>query len=118
MRTLRLLLVIGLVLVALAPTGCATLRAADLYQSGTAALDEGDAARAIRDLEAAAGHQPEASEIQNHLGLAYEAAGREREALAAFRRAVELDCDNQPAQHNLSLAEAREKRHLEAPRAR
>ena len=109
---------IGLASVALALGGCATLRAADLYGSGTAALEAGDEARAIRDLEAAAGHLPEASEVQNHLGLAYEAAGRERDALVAFRRAVALDCDNQPAQHNLSLAEARESRRLEASRAR
>lgn len=90
--------------------GCATVRGADFYQSGTAALEAGDSSQAIRDLEAAARLLPEASEIRNHLGLAYELAGREAEALGAFRQAVALDCDNQPAQHNLSLAEAREAR--------
>ena len=76
----------------------------------------GDSARAIQDLEAAALELPEASEIQNHLGLAYEAAGREEHALAAFREAVALDCDNQPAQHNLSWAELREERRIDAAR--
>ena len=32
--------------------------------------------------------------------------GREADALAAFRRAVELDCDNQAAARNLAEAEA------------
>jgi Flp pilus assembly protein TadD len=99
-----LLLCLGLVL------DCATVRGADFYQSGTAALEAGDSGQAVRDLEAAARLLPEASEIQNHLGLAYELAGREEDALGAFREAVALDCDNQPAQHNLSLAEAREAR--------
>ena len=108
------MLAASLLLAVLAHGGCATVRAAELYQSGTAALEEGSSARAIRDLETAADQLPEASEIQNHLGLAYEAAGRETDALAAFRRAVELDCDNQPAQHNLELAEARERQPPEA----
>ena len=112
------MLAASLLLAGLAQGGCATVRAAELYQSGTAALEEGQPARAIRDLERAADRLPEASEIQNHLGLAYEAAGREADALAAFRRAVELDCDNQPAQHNLSLAEARERRSPEASATR
>ena len=117
MSSLRIALAASLLL-APAFQGCATVRAADLYRSGTVALEEGNAARAIQDLEAAAARLPEASEIQNHLGLAYEAAGREGDALAAFRRAVELDCDNQPAQHNLGLAEAREGRRRGASSAR
>ena len=50
---------------------------------------------------------PDASEIQNHLGLAYVEAGREADALRAFQRAVALDCDNQAARQNLRAAEAR-----------
>lgn len=50
---------------------------------------------------------PHASEVHNHLGLAYTEQGRSADALAAFRRAVELDCDNRAAKHNLGAAEAR-----------
>lgn len=91
----------------LSGSACATYRGARLYESGTRALDRGDAAAALADLERAAALVPEASEIQNHLGLAYAEAGRHGEALEAFRRAVALDCDNQAAQHNLRAAEAR-----------
>jgi Flp pilus assembly protein TadD len=91
----------------LSGSGCASYRGARLYESGTRALDRGDAAAAVADLEQAARLVPDASEVQNHLGLAYAAAGRSGDALLAFRRAVALDCDNQAAQHNLRAAEAR-----------
>lgn len=87
--------------------GCSSFRAARLYQSGTAALDRGDSAQAIVELERAAELLPEASEVQNHLGLAYRASGRERDAEIAFRRAVDLDCTNQAAVENLRVAESR-----------
>ena len=47
---------------------------------------------------------PEASDVPNQLGIAYTAAGREEEALAAFERAVALDCDNQAAVANRDAA--------------
>jgi Flp pilus assembly protein TadD len=78
-----------------------------LYQSGTSALDRGDSTQAVAELEHAAELLPEASEVQNHLGLAYQAAGRERDAEFAFRRAVALDCGNAAAVENLRVAEAR-----------
>ena len=87
--------------------GCASFEGARLYESGTRALDRGEPERAIADLEQAARLVPQASEVQNHLGLAYAAAGREEAALRAFRRAVELDCDNAAAQQNLHAAERR-----------
>src|SRR5262245_65839227 len=87
--------------------GCASLEAARLYHSGTAALDAGQAERAIADLERAGELAPQASEVQNHLGLAYAAAGRPGDAERAFRRAVALDCDNAAAQENLRAAENR-----------
>lgn len=93
--------------VALSGSACATYRGARLYESGTRALDRGDAAAAVADLERAAQLVPDASEIQNHLGLAYAAAGRSDDALLAFRRAVALDCDNGAAQQNLHAAESR-----------
>ena len=84
--------------------GCTSFRAAQLYQSGTRALDRGDSVAAIRDLEAAENLAPEASEIQNHLGLAYRAAGRFPEARVAFERAVVLDCENDAARRNLEAS--------------
>jgi Flp pilus assembly protein TadD len=87
--------------------GCASFQAARLYHSGTVALDRGDSARAVSDLERAAELLPEASEVQNHLGLAYRAAGRDRDAEFAFERAVALDCDNAAAAQNLSVTQAR-----------
>jgi Flp pilus assembly protein TadD len=85
--------------------GCTAFRAARLYQRGSIALESGEVERAVADLERAATLAPHASEIQNHLGLAYAASGREEDALRAFRRAVELDCDNRQALHNLAAAE-------------
>ena len=90
--------------------GCSSFRAARLYQSGTNALDRGDSTQAVLDLERAAELLPEASEVQNHLGLAYQAAGRERDAEFAFRRAVALDCGNAAAVENLRIAETRARR--------
>ena len=83
-------------------SGCASWKAADLYQSGTQALDQNDPGRAISDLERAALLRPDSSRIQNHLGIAYERFGQNRLALDAFARAVELDCDNVAAAENLS----------------
>lgn len=87
--------------------GCGTLGAARLYATGTAALEEGETSRAIADLERAVALAPDASEIQNHLGLAYQDAGRHPDALRAFERAVELNCENAAAQENLSAARGR-----------
>ena len=50
--------------------------------------------------------------MQNHLGLAYAAAGRDDDARYAFRRAVDLDCDNAAAAGNLRAAEQRVVRDL------
>jgi tetratricopeptide (TPR) repeat protein len=91
----------------LACAGCSTFFGARLYGSGSRALDRGDVSAAISDLEQAARLLPESSEVQNHLGIAYEAAGREDAALAAWRRAVALDCGNEAALGNLRSAEAR-----------
>jgi Flp pilus assembly protein TadD len=86
--------------------GCSSFQAARLYHDGTAAFERGDSARAVSDLERAAGLLPEASEIQNHLGLAYQAEGRDRDAELAFERAVALDCDNDAAAQNLRVTQA------------
>lgn len=81
---------------------CATYSGARYYERGSDALDAGDADTAVAHLERAAELVPHASEIHNHLGIAYQAAGRRAEALDAYERAVEVDCDNAAAQRNLS----------------
>jgi Flp pilus assembly protein TadD len=83
--------------------GCASLEGARLYRSGTEALEVGDTARAVSDRERAATLVPQASEIQNHLGIAYLAAGRREDARAAFERSSALDCDNPAPKANLRL---------------
>ena len=93
-------------IIALASLGCASFQGARLYQSGTEALDRGENAVAITQLERAAELVPTASEVQNHLGLAYQAAGRGADARLAFRRAVDLDCTNAAAAENLRAVES------------
>ena len=87
--------------------GCADLEARRLYREGTSAIDRGESQRAIADLEQAAALAPEISQIQNHLGIAYEDAGRHDAALLAYERAVALDCDNRAAESNLRELRAR-----------
>lgn len=96
---------LALALVVISAPGCASFTGARLYRSGSRALERGDARQAIADLERAAELVPHASEVQNHLGLAYASVGRQSEAIAAFRRAVQLDCDNAAARRNLAAAE-------------
>jgi tetratricopeptide (TPR) repeat protein len=105
-RTPVLVLVLFAMFV-LSLASCASYRGARLYRSGSASLERGDAEAAVAQLEEAASLIPQASEIQNHLGLAYLETGRTREAVAAFDRAVVLDCDNHAASENLAAAEAK-----------
>ena len=92
--------------VSVLPVGCEStpmraLRGARHYAAGSDALERHQSDRAILELERAAALIPHASEIQNHLGLAYWAEGRPAPARAAFERALELDCENQAAEANL-----------------
>ena len=98
----------GSLLLLLALAACASFEGARLYGSGSQALDRGDSARAIADLERAAELVPQASEVQNHLGLAYLSAGRTDQARTAFERALALDCENGAARTNLRAIERRE----------
>jgi tetratricopeptide (TPR) repeat protein len=61
---------------------------------------------AISQLTRAGALAPEASEIQNHLGLAFATTGQHEKALSAFQRAVDLDCANIAAAQNLVAARA------------
>jgi len=87
--------------------GCADIEARRFYRAGTEALDRGESQRAVAELERAAVLAPEISSIQNHLGIAYEDAGRSDDALLAYERAVALDCDNRAAESNLRELRAR-----------
>lgn len=93
-------------LLSLGVAGCTGFRAARLYQEGTVALNAGDAEFAIVRLGEAERLEPDASQIQNHLGLAFAATGQHEKALSAFQRAVDLDCSNAAAVHNLAAAES------------
>jgi Flp pilus assembly protein TadD len=86
--------------------GCTGLQAVQLDRQGQAALDRGDPAQAVRDLEHAASLAPAVSGIQNNLGIAYERAGRRDDAERAYERAVALDCRNDKAQSNLQALRA------------
>jgi Flp pilus assembly protein TadD len=103
---LTVVLLLALLAVML-PLGCQSWRAARHSDRGSDALDHGQPLEAIAELEAARRLEPGRSEIVNHLGLAYQSAGRPDDALAAFDRAVELDCTNEAAKHNLAVAESR-----------
>ena len=72
------------------------------YASGNAALDRGEAQTAIGEFELAAELVPHASEIRNHLGLAYWAGGQPDRARQAFEIALELDCENEASKLNLA----------------
>ena len=101
----RLALALAMLLAATA-LACAGVEAVRLERSGRAALDRGDAATAVTDLERAAALAPAASAIHNHLGIAYEQAGRRDDAERAYARAVELDCENEAAVANLAALRA------------
>ncbi len=77
-------------------------RGARHYAIGSEALVRGETRRAVDELEQAARLVPHASEIQNHLGLAFEAEERPAAARRAFERAIELDCENEAAHANLA----------------
>jgi Flp pilus assembly protein TadD len=97
---------IALAALGLLAAGCASFEGARLYKSGTEAIEAGDPVRAVHDLERAAELVPQASEIQNHLGIAYLQAGRRDQARVAFDRALALDCNNSAAIANRALVDA------------
>jgi len=72
------------------------------YARGNDALDRDEPRVAIREFERAAELVPHASEVRNHLGLAFLSAGERENARAAFEEALELDCENEAARINLS----------------
>ena len=95
-----------LVLLAVGLAGCASFRAARLYQQGTAALNAGHPEIALELLERAGRLEPGQTQIQNHIGLVFALTGQHEKALSAFQRAVDLDCSNSAAVQNLVAARA------------
>lgn len=81
--------------------GCASFDATRAFQRGTAALERGEPERAVVELERAAALVPDSSAVRNHLGIAYEAAGRPDDARRAYEEAVAISCENEAAQYNL-----------------
>ncbi len=106
----RTLLAVLLCAGLLVQTGCAqplqTWRDAWLgarhYGAGTEALERGDARTALEELTEAARLVPRASEVRNHLGLAWWQLGELGRARSAFEQAIVLDCDNEAARLNLA----------------
>ena len=92
--TLAGALAFGVVGVGCESTPMRSIRGARHYAAGTQALTRSDGVLAISELERAADLVPHASEIQNHLGLAYWSDGRMQAAKSAFEKAIELDCEN------------------------
>jgi Flp pilus assembly protein TadD len=87
--------------------GCTAFEASRAFRDGTAALDRGETALAVDTLERAAVLEPRSSAVQNHLGIAYEAADDLAAAERAYERAVALDCENRAAEQNLAALRAR-----------
>lgn len=71
-----------------------------------ALLRMGDAAAALVELDRAAGENPYDPRVHNQRGRALLALNRAPEAVAAFRRALEIQPDLQPAIENLAEAQA------------
>ena len=105
--------------VALLFTGCTSIEGGRLYVRGTEALERGEYGIAVDSLSRAAElitHPSQASNVQNHLGLAYLGEGERSLALDAFHRALALDCRNEAAQQNLDAVAGTEEREDERER--
>ncbi len=97
---------IGWVLSLVCSIGCGALEGPRLHVQGTEALERGEYSEAREALSQAAvlvEHPTQASQVQNHLGLAYLGEGKNELAAQAFRRAIDLDCRNEAAKHNLEV---------------
>lgn len=74
-----------------APATQPSLDALEAYARGRGALAERQIYTAVDFLEKAASLDPQSPHVQHQLGRAYTAAGKLREAMAAFARASQLD---------------------------
>jgi len=97
---------IGFVLSLCGLAACTSWEGPRLHVQGTQALERGEYSQARETLSRAAAlveHPAQASQVENHLGLAYLGEGEEGLAVEAFRRAIDLDCRNEAAKHNLEI---------------
>lgn len=78
-------------------------KAAFHYQLALSALAEKDYTGSLSELLRAQSFNPEDAEINHLLGLAYYAKNRPREAIVAYRKAIELRKDYSEAYNNLGV---------------
>jgi len=91
-----------LVLLAIALASCARPNDPQVrLKAGQAALDKGDTATAIRELEAVTGTDPKLVEARVLLGRAYEKAGRRDDAIGQYQAAVALQSQDAQVGYHL-----------------
>ncbi|HEY6167510.1 MAG TPA: tetratricopeptide repeat protein [Verrucomicrobiae bacterium] len=73
----------------------------DLLRDGERLIQQGKFADAVIRLEAARNLLPETALVWNQLGLAYHGAGRPKDAVAAYSKALALDRNLSAARYNL-----------------
>lgn len=86
------------------------------YLLGTLLLQKGDAEQAIDFLAPIAARNLNSADLQNNLGVAYQAVGNPQQALLAFQAAVRADNSYPQVYHNIGklLADARDYSNAEA----
>jgi tetratricopeptide (TPR) repeat protein len=86
------------------PTIPANAKAADLNETGAAALDNRNYAAAAELFARVTELEPKHKSAWNNLGRAYLGLGKSSEAVAAFRKQIEVNPFDQYAYNNLGLA--------------
>ncbi len=84
------------------------------YDQGLAAWQKGDYQQAAEKFEKAVAEYPEYDTAYNNLGVMYAHLGQNDQALAAFRRSVELNDKNADADRNLARMLMRQKDYPQA----
>jgi Flp pilus assembly protein TadD len=76
--------------------------AAGHFEKAQGLFREGSYVQAAKEYETAARHEPASADIFNNLGAAYSYAGDSERALAAYRRALEIDPRHEAARSNMT----------------
>ncbi len=95
----------------------ASAKADDLVEVGNAALDSGDAQRALDLLSRAAALEPARKDLWNPLGLAHLRLDQFDDAVAAFRKQIEIDPGDGVAYNYLGVTLVRQQKLDEAAAA-